>query len=502
LIFKTIPDVIVKPRTSDEVSEVLKYANLKGVPVVPRGASSWGYGGTIPTNGGIVLELTGLKKIDAIDEEDMTIRVGAGLRWNDLLEYLEERGFTFNVYPSSAPSSTVGGWIATGCLGIGSLKHGHLREHVKEIKVVTPTGNTLLLSKNYEPELYDSFFSSEGTLGVITEATLSIHAKPGKASAQLAAFDDMGAMIDAISKVVDMPRKPFFIEMQDRDYLEIKREMGLSQLDAEMIALFIYKGSTKEVQEDVDNLREIVSEAKGSMLPSEEAEEEWEERFYHMRIRKSGPTLLAGEVTHPLSRLQYVIDETRRIKKKHDLRLGITCFMVSEDKVLFMPMYLADERSRWKFLSLLPVVNEITGVGLKANGEPYGFGIWNSFFLKQVYGDEKVREMKKRKKRLDPNNVLNPGKMYQVKTRYGIPLWGTAFRFFTSLLGILYEDAGDKKTRPRTRSILMRPVWILSRDLPYLHQYPMGVCIAKREALLDKEDYDNGLPQTKHPTRR
>jgi glycolate oxidase len=102
-----------------------------------------------------------------------------------------------------------------------------------------------------------------------------------------------------------------------------------------------------------------------------------------------------------------------------------------------MPMYLADERSRWKFLSLLPVVNEITGVGLKANGEPYGFGIWNSFFLKQVYGDEKVREMKKRKKRLDPNNVLNPGKMYQVKTRYGIPLWGTAFRFFTSLLGIL-----------------------------------------------------------------
>jgi glycolate oxidase len=367
----------------------------------------------------------------------MTIRVGAGLRWNDLLEYLEERGFTFNVYPSSAPSSTVGGWIATGCLGIGSLKHGHLREHVKEIKVVTPTGNTLLLSKNYEPELYDSFFSSEGTLGVITEATLSIHAKPGKASAQLAAFDDMGAMIDAISKVVDMPRKPFFIEMQDRDYLEIKREMGLSQLDAEMIALFIYKGSTKEVQEDVDNLREIVSEAKGSMLPSEEAEEEWEERFYHMRIRKSGPTLLAGEVTHPLSRLQYVIDETRRIKKKHDLRLGITCFMVSEDKVLFMPMYLADERSRWKFLSLLPVVNEITGVGLKANGEPYGFGIWNSFFLKQVYGDEKVREMKKRKKRLDPNNVLNPGKMYQVKTRYGIPLWGTAFRFFTSLLGIL-----------------------------------------------------------------
>jgi len=100
-------------------------------------------------------------------------------------------------------------------------------------------------------------------------------------------------------------------------------------------------------------------------------------------------------------------------------------------------MYLADERARWKFMSLLPVINEITAVGLRAGGGPYGFGIWNSFFLKQVYGEEKVREMKERKKRLDPNDVMNPGKMYQVKTKYGIPLWGTAFKIFTLLLGVL-----------------------------------------------------------------
>ena len=437
MIFKTIPDIVVKPRSDDEVSEIIKYANVNSVPVVPRGASSWGYGGTIPTNGGIVLELTGLKSIGSIDEVNMSVTVGAGLRWNDLLEYLEGRGFTFNVYPSSAPSSTVGGWIATGCLGIGSLKYGHLREHVKELKVATPTGELLSLSRENEPDLFDSFFGSEGTLGVITEATLRIHPKAERVSPQLASFDDIGTMADAISKVVEMPSKPFFIEMQDRDYLEIKREMGLSELDAETIALFIYEGTAQQVQEDVSNLREIVSGAGGSMLPDDKAEEEWEERFYHMRIRKAGPTLLAGEVTHPLSKLQYVVDETRRIKKKHDLKLGITCFMVSEDTVLYMPMYLADERARWKFMSLLPVINEITAVGLRAGGGPYGFGIWNSFFLKDVYGDEKVREMKERKKRMDPNDVLNPGKMYQVKTKYGIPLYGTAYKIFTSLLGLL-----------------------------------------------------------------
>ncbi|MBA7673248.1 putative FAD-linked oxidoreductase [subsurface metagenome] len=437
MIFKTIPDVVVKPRSNDEVSDIIKYANVYSVPVVPRGASSWGYGGTIPTNGGIVLELTGLKSIGSIDEENMTVTVGAGLRWNDLLEYLEGRGFTFNVYPSSAPSSTVGGWIATGCLGIGSLKYGHLREHVKELKVATPTGELLSLSRENEPDLFDSFFGSEGTLGVITEATLRIHPKAERVLPQLASFDDIGTMADVISKVVERTSKPFFIEMQDRDYLEIKREMGLSELEAETIALFIYEGTSQQVQEDVSYLKEIVSGAGGSMLPDYEAEEEWEERFYHMRIRKAGPTLLAGEITHPLSELQYVVDETRRIKKKHDLKLGITCFMVSVDTVLYMPMYLADERARWKFMSLLPVINEITAVGLRAGGGPYGFGIWNSFFLKDVYGDEKVREMKERKKRMDPNDVLNPGKMYQVKTKYGIPLYGTAYKIFTSLLGLL-----------------------------------------------------------------
>ena len=136
LIFKTIPDVVVKPRKTEEVSEIVKYAYSKGIPVVPRAASSWGYGGTIPTNGGIVMELTELKAILGLDEENMTVTVEAGLRWGKLLEYLNRRGFAVYAYPSSTPSATVGGWVATGGLGIGSLKHGHLREHVKELVTI------------------------------------------------------------------------------------------------------------------------------------------------------------------------------------------------------------------------------------------------------------------------------------------------------------------------------------------------------------------------------
>lgn len=439
LIFKTVPDVVVKPRKAEEVSQIVEYANLKGVPVVPRGASSWGYGGTIPTNGGIVLELTELKRIVDLDREGMTLTVEAGLRWKALLDFLEEKGFAFNVYPSSAPSATIGGWIATGGLGIGSLKYGHLREHIKEMQVVTPTGEIARISREEQGDsnLFDSIIGSEGTLGVITEATLYVNPKPEKILPMLASFDSIETLVNVIEKAVNRPVKPFFIEIQDGDYLEIKRLIGMSVPDVAALALFVYEGLTEQVDEDAEFLSDLVSEVGGYMWPRELAKEEWDERFYYMRIRRAGPTLLAGEVTNPLTKLRFVIDETRKIKEKHELRMGIKCFMVSEDTVLYMPMYLADERERWKFLSLLPVVNEITSVGLKAGGGPYGFGIWNSFFLKDVFGDAKVREMKERKRRLDPRNVMNPGKMYQVKTKFGIPLWGFAFRIFTSLLGVL-----------------------------------------------------------------
>jgi glycolate oxidase len=439
IIFNTLPDIVIKPRTVEETSEIVKYANLHGIPIIPRGASSWGYGGTIPTKGGIVLELKELKQIKNLDLENMTVTVGAGIRWKTLLDYLEENGLTFNVYPSSALSATVGGWIATGGLGIGSLKYGHLREHIKEMKVVTPTGEIITLSKEKigNSKMFDSIIGSEGTLGLITEVTLSIHEKPEKIQPLLIAFDDVETLVDLIKKVVKMPVKPFFIEIQDRDYLAIKRSINLTAPDVSFLALFVYEGPAEQIEINSEYLKRLAQEMKGVLLPDELAEEEWDERFYYMRIRRAGPTLLAGEITNPLTKLQYVIDETKKIKDKHNLRMGIKCFMVSEDTVLFMPMYLADERKRWKFLSLLPIVNEITSVGLKAGGAPYGFGIWNSFFLKDVFGDSKVNEMKAFKKKIDPKNIMNPGKMYKVETKFGIPLWGFTFRVFTTFLGVL-----------------------------------------------------------------
>ncbi|MFC1803117.1 FAD-binding oxidoreductase [Thermoproteota archaeon] len=437
LIFKTIPDIVVKPGTTDEVAQIVKYAHDNMIPIVPRGSSSWGYGGTIPTNGGIVLGLVRLKEITGLDLGGMVVHVGAGVRWLDLLTYLEGKGYTFPVYPSSAPSATIGGWLATGGLGIGSLKYGHVMEHVKAITVVSPTGEILVLNKETDQGEFEMFFDSEGTLGIITEVTLKIQPKPELIKPLLSSFENYDTLVKVVQKLIKKPVRPYFIEIQDGEYLDIKRSIGISVPDVPVLGLFVYEGQASEVQEYSEILRRAVSEAGGTMHSDEEAKEEWLERFYYMRIKKAGPTLLAGEITFPIPRLQFVLNETMKIKKKHNLKLGVKAFVVSDDSILFMPMFLADERKRWKYLAILPVINEITEVGLKAGGGPYGIGIWNAFFLKATYGAEKFKELKARKKRLDPKDIMNPGKLYQVKTRFGIPLWGTLFKLLTSMLWIL-----------------------------------------------------------------
>ena len=430
LIFKTTPDVVVKPRTTEDVSNVVKYANEHGVPVVPRGASSWGFGGTIPTKGGIVMELNGLRVLNEPKAGTMTLTVGAGARWGMILEFLEERGFALPVYPTSAPSATVGGWIDTGGLGIGSVKYGHLKENVESIVVVTPTGEVTNVQRD-DPE-FDTYFGSEGTLGVITESTLRIIREPETVKKILVSFQDYDRLVKAI-KYTMMTTNPFFVEIQDQEYLNIKRSIGVDSPEVPVLCLFVYEGNKREVKQDELYLKEMVKEAGGTV----HSEEDWEDRFNYMRIKKAGPTLLAGEVTFPLAELPAVVKETMELKEKHRLQLGVKAFMVGKDKALFMPMFLADERKRWKYLSTLPIINDITDIGMKAGGRPYGFGIWNAFYLAQVYGEEKVREMKDRKRRVDPQDIMNPGKLYKVKTKYGIPLWGRAFRLFTWILGAL-----------------------------------------------------------------
>ena len=143
--FKTQPDFVVQPRNADEIKKVLQFANDRKIPVVPRGAASWGFGGVIPTKAGIVIDLSPFRNILALDVAQKTVTVEAGARWSDIDIAAKKEGLCLRTYPSSK-FSTVGGWVSTGGCGINSFKYGHLAKQIVSMKVVTGRGEIKLLT--------------------------------------------------------------------------------------------------------------------------------------------------------------------------------------------------------------------------------------------------------------------------------------------------------------------------------------------------------------------
>jgi FAD/FMN-containing dehydrogenase len=173
--FTIQPDFVVQPKSAEEIKKVLEFANEKKVPVIPRGAASWGFGGVIPTNAGIVIDLSPFRKILYLNTAQKTITVEAGARWSDIDILVKKEGLCLMTYPSSK-FSTVAGWIATGGYGINSFRYGHLSSQIVSMTVITPSGESKKITPN-DPE-FRYFVSTEGEFGIIVEVNLKLRDVP------------------------------------------------------------------------------------------------------------------------------------------------------------------------------------------------------------------------------------------------------------------------------------------------------------------------------------
>jgi glycolate oxidase len=457
MAFNFTPDLVVRPKSAREVSEIVKLAAKENVPIIPRGGASWGLGGAVPVNGGIVLDMTGMNQIIEIDEDNLCATVGSGINWKLLYDTLNRKGYIIGSYPSSAFAASIGGWINTGGVGIGTYKYGSVRDQLRSIEVVLPNGNIIetgfkkVLSNSSGYNLTDLFLSSEGTLGVVTKATLKIYPAPEEIrplSYDFSRLDNLCVATQKITRAKILPLHFGFLDKNHFEYLKLIRS-DVPKVSKILLNIAL-EGDSKMIDYEEEVIDKIISSKNGTKLGAKFAQHEWDERYYEMRTKKVGPTLITGEAMTPVSTMLNMFNGIFKIFKKMKLRGAIAGFISDRNTVTFMPYYLTDERKMVRSLLSMSFIKKLSDLSFKNGGRPAGLGLFFASNLKRLHGNG-VELMHDLKSAVDPYNIMNPGKLIEGVTRYGVPIPPMAMNLGMSSMAFIKGFMG-KDTPTKVKS--------------------------------------------------
>ncbi len=413
LMLKSLPDLILQPTTEEHLVEIFAFAREHQIPLTVRGAGTWGYGGAVPTRGGILIDLGSMDTI-RVDPDALRVTVGPGARFLDIHRELELRGLAL-LSMTSGKGGTLAGWMATGGMGFGTFSHGPVRSQLVSLRVITPQGEIRELSAG-NPEV-GYFLSTEGQMGIIVEATLRVGRKPSQWFPFLIRFGEPAAAY-AFAKQLShhpsiRPNDLIVYHPELARVLKTQSNGGMSVEDGHLVlAVF-------EDREKADLFKGYLDEYKTQSLDEESANYLWKERFLPMSIKHLGPSLLATEVILPLDQVAPYLEKISEWGK----RLGVTFYpsahLIDRDRVLFLAMVASDHRKAVFYADLLLVPMMVRLAVQFYQGKPYGLGIWNTPFLRHLYPKEELKQLRRYKKEVDPAGILNPGKFFDVSGRLG-----------------------------------------------------------------------------------
>ena len=412
--FETLPDFVVQPKSIDEIRRVLAFANDRKIPVIPRGAASWGFGGVVPTKGGIVIDLSPFRKILSINVAKKTVTVEAGARWSDIDIMAKKDGLCLMTYPSSK-FSTVGGWISTGGYGINSLRYGHLSKQIASMNVVTGTGEVKLLSPSDHDFTY--FVSTEGEFGIVVEVTLKLRDIPQGSYPHLLYFPSEKEAFAFIGRLAEnltgAHLNPNVIRFLDENHLADVNKIMRADLFKRSAAVLVEFGSA----EDEGHFGQYMAR-NGNIeeAPRYVASYLWNERLFGMKSKRLGPSILASEVIIPITSAAAFIAKAKKIGGHFGVEIFVDSYIVDARKALVMATFLCDSRKK-KYYINLPLVSTLTKAAVALGAEPYGLGLWNAAFVRNRYSKAELRDLKAYKAQVDPNNVLNPGKFFSLGSK-------------------------------------------------------------------------------------
>lgn len=422
--FQSMPDAVISPRNTQEVSSILKICSSSGIPIVPRGSGTNLCAGTCPTEGGIVLLFKHMNKVIEIDEENLTVTVQPGVITLDMINQVEARGLFYPPDPSSMKISTIGGNINENSGGLRGLKYGVTRDYVMGLEAVLAGGDIIRTGGKLAKDVAGYDFTrllvgSEGTLGIVTEATLKLIPLPESKKTMLALYQDLEQAAKSVSKIIADKIIPATLEFLDQPTLKAVEDFAQIGLptDVQAVLLIEQDGPIEVVEKDMQNMAEICKKqgAVSVQLANSEMEAEalrTARRAALSALARLKPTTILEDATVPRSEIANMVKAINEIAKKYGL--SICTFGHAGDGNLH-PTCPADARDKDEMKRVENAFEEIFIKAIELGGTitgEHGVGVMKAPYLELKLGQAGIDAMKAVKTALDPNNILNPGKIF------------------------------------------------------------------------------------------
>ena len=428
----SMPELVVKPRNTEEVSEILRLAESERIPVTPRGGATGLCGGCVPSHGGIVLSLERMNRIVEIDSENQMAVVEAGVTLKDFYGAVEESGLFFPPHPGEE-SAMFGGLIATNAGGSRAVKYGVIRNYVRGLEVVLPGGSVVhlggkLMKSSTGYSLLNLMVGSEGTLGVITRATIQLMPPSQATRSLIIPYDELEDAIETVPLLIRRKILPMAVEFMEREVVQITEEFLKKKWPCSLGKTYLLIILDASGEEEMARLSETVAEVcleKGALdvYVADSADKQRlvldiRSKFYE--ALKAGMVELL-DISVPRAEIAEHVKRIHEISLKHGLWLP-TYGHAADGNVhshIMKARYeggklipLAEDEWRKKSdLVRQELYRDCKERGGVISGE-HGVGLVKKRYLSYVIGEEEIRLMKGIKKIFDPHGILNPGKIF------------------------------------------------------------------------------------------
>ncbi len=413
------PDLVVFPLREEEIIKTVKLANRYGFPIIPRGSGTGFSGGAVPIKGGVVLSLTKMTKLEIIQEEMLAV-AEPGVITADLQREAEKKGLFYPPDPASLKNSTIGGNIAENSGGPRCLKYGVTKNYVLGLDVILPTGERISLGRGLQKnvagyDLLSLFVGSEGTLGIVTRAYLRLIPRPALSRSIRADFLTVRDASEAATDILSSGILPAALEFMDQRSIEAAASYLGEKTSAGASLLIQLDGDEHSVASGIIRVKEVLKRHNVlEILVSsndEEEEEVWTlRRSISPAIASLKPIKVNEDIVVPRSKIPDAVDFTYNLAEKYSIEVIVFGHM-GDGNIHVNFMIEESERER-AGQAVIELFEWVVRAGGAISGE-HGIGITKARFLELQLGKVQAEIMRKIKHILDPNDIMNPGKIFK-----------------------------------------------------------------------------------------